>query len=139
MRTRQGFPLNPASITAARHYVGKLLADQSADSREAVELMVSEVVTNSIRHAQTGFTIEVKVSADQVRVTVTDRGAGDPQVQSPAPTEPTGRGLQIVDDLARGWGVRASRRGQGKSVWFTYSLSTSRDLCEAGPGDRAGG
>jgi anti-sigma regulatory factor (Ser/Thr protein kinase) len=84
--------------------------------------MVSELATNSIRHAGTGFQVRVERSADEVRVEVIDRGSGVPAVRSPTPSDTSGRGLRIVENFADNWGVRSSP--PGKSVWFTLALSS---------------
>jgi hypothetical protein len=41
-------------------------------------------------------------------------------MRSPKPTDPSGRGLKIIDMLSAGWGVQ-SESGMGKTVWFTIS------------------
>jgi hypothetical protein len=53
-------------------------------------------------------------------------GPGEPALRSPRPTEPTGRGLQIVRELADHWGVIAAPNANGKTVWFSFDLD--RDL-----------
>ena len=56
----------------------------------------------------------------EVRVEVTDRGSGTPAMRSPGPDDPTGRGLLIVNMLAKSWGVE-HRAAAGNSVWFTLA------------------
>ncbi len=51
-----------------------------------------------------------------LRVEVTDRSSGVPELQHPTAQEPTGRGLAIVDQLSRWWGVE--RVAGGTTVWF---------------------
>jgi hypothetical protein len=89
-----------------------------SDVLEAVQLMVSELVTNCIRHTDTAFELTIARDRDEIRVEVTDGAGGTPEMRSPGPDEPTGRGLQIVSLLSEEWGVEC-RAAPGKTVWFT--------------------
>jgi anti-sigma regulatory factor (Ser/Thr protein kinase) len=119
------FPHDTTAIPAARRYISELLADLDPDPAYDVELMVSELVTNSIRHTNSDCLLTVDIATDEIRVEVTDTGPGQPEVQSPPPTRPIGRGLHIVDGLSEDWGVRGNADQPGKTVWFTYRLSPS--------------
>lgn len=79
--------------------------------------MVSELATNSVKHAHSDFKISIDDSAGEIRVEVRDTGRGQPVLRFPAPTEPSGRGLRIVQALSRAWGTVDSP--DGKTVWFT--------------------
>jgi anti-sigma regulatory factor (Ser/Thr protein kinase) len=114
------FPNSPNSVTGARRFVLDTIRGVAREVSDSVALMVSELATNSIRHAGTGFRVRVDHTPAEVRVEVIDRGGGAPTVRSPAPTEPSGRGLRIVENFADSWGVRASP--PGKVVWFTLAL-----------------
>lgn len=116
------FPNRPESVTAARRLVSRLLASAPQSIVDAVELMVSELAANAIRHAQSGFTLTVERGPQQVHVEVTDAGSGTPTMRSPAPTQPTGRGLRIVETFSDSWGIRPSTTGPGKTVWFELAL-----------------
>jgi hypothetical protein len=94
----------------------------SAETLEAVELMVSELATNCIRHTDSGFDLTIIRSGPDIRVEATDHAGGTPTMRSPKPTDPSGRGLKIVDMLSAGWGVRSGALA-GKTVWFTISDS----------------
>ncbi len=96
---------------------GKLPEDQLGD----VRLMVSELVTNALRHAELGVAdsihLTVTVTAATVRVEVSDPGKGFDPVED-VPTDPdrsAGWGLFLVETLADRWGVDRSR---GTCVWF---------------------
>ena len=67
--------------------------------------MVSELATNCVRHTVTDFTVRVERTPDEVRVDVTDTGGGTPEVRSPEPSEPSGRGLRIVRELSDSFGI----------------------------------
>jgi anti-sigma regulatory factor (Ser/Thr protein kinase) len=113
------FPNTRDAVTKARRYVVNLLKDVSADTSENVALIVSELATNCVRHASTEFVVSVDHTRDRIRVEVTDTGVGEPRMKSPGPTDPSGRGLRILDALSDAWGVIASTPRAGKTVWFT--------------------
>ena len=104
-------------MPAARRFALEALDDAPSEVRQSVELMVSELATNGVRHAQTSFDVVIDRNGDAVRVEVTDHGGGSPAMRFPGPDEPTGRGLQIVDMLAERWGVDQVE-APGKTVWF---------------------
>jgi anti-sigma regulatory factor (Ser/Thr protein kinase) len=118
-RTRH-FPRRPESVVAARRFVTEALGQIDAQARDAVELMVSELATNAVQHARTAFDLTIRCARGEVRVEVTDSSGGTPAMRSPAPDEPSGRGLQIVNMLSQEWGVERGA-GSGKTVWFTIT------------------
>jgi anti-sigma regulatory factor (Ser/Thr protein kinase) len=90
----------------------------STEAVEAAELLVSELVTNCVRHAHTIITLAVDCNERSVAVAVGDDGEGMPVVREGVDYDSTGgRGLQLVDALAGDWGVRPRADG-GKIVWF---------------------
>ena len=113
------FRCQPESVPAARRLVRDVLHDQSSDLLEAAELMVSELATNCVQHAQTPFELVILDEDRQIRVEVRDTGGGRPVVRSPTPAERTGRGLRIVEAMSDAWGIDPSSRG--KTVWFTLA------------------
>jgi anti-sigma regulatory factor (Ser/Thr protein kinase) len=124
MRRMRSFPAIPQSVHAARRFATDTLSGSPASTVEAVELMVSELATNCIRHERTNFHITILGSAQEIRVEVTDSGSGTPTMRSPGPDEPSGRGLQIVDMLSESWGVEPENPS-GKTVWFTMPAATA--------------
>ena len=116
MIAARSFPRDVTSITDARRFARETLVHLPAEAMDAVELMVSELATNSVKHANSPFTLKIDVTHTELRVEVRDQGSGQPQLASPAPTDPAGRGLQIVQTLSSRWG--AERTAGGKSVWF---------------------
>jgi anti-sigma regulatory factor (Ser/Thr protein kinase) len=115
------FPAEPRSVATARHFATSMLAGDAAELRDAVELMVSELATNCIRHVNASFEVSVEQSEQSLHVEVRDQGAGRPVMRSPSPDDLTGRGLRIVDLLAARWGVRYDADA-GKTVWFTLAV-----------------
>jgi anti-sigma regulatory factor (Ser/Thr protein kinase) len=112
------FPATPAAVSAARGYVADALDGAPAAVVETVALLVSELATNSVRHAAAGFTLDIERGPERIRVAVSDAGPGNPQVRRPDPVEPSGRGLLIVAALSDDWGCAPAPDGAGKTVWF---------------------
>jgi anti-sigma regulatory factor (Ser/Thr protein kinase) len=118
LKTTRSFPEQPESVTAARRFATGALANVSSEVTATVELLVSELATNCIRHTDSAFDLTIIQSGQEIRVEATDYDAGRPTMRSPKPTDTNGRGLRIVDALAAAWGVE-HRSSQGKTVWFT--------------------
>jgi anti-sigma regulatory factor (Ser/Thr protein kinase) len=107
----------PDSIPHARHTLDRL-ADAIGDPLlDDLRLLVSEAVTNSIRHGGVGpIELRVSVNPRTVRVEVEDRGPGfEPSLGDGDDDRGSGWGLLLVDRLAARWGVVASAN---TTVWF---------------------
>jgi anti-sigma regulatory factor (Ser/Thr protein kinase) len=118
MRLRRSFVAEAQAPRAARRELESLDRELSADELWRLELLVSELLTNSVLHAGLGgrgiVTIDVEVTESRVRVEVRDRGMGfEPEV----PTEPLAGhwGMRLLDRLADHWQVDGSR---GTAVLF---------------------
>jgi serine/threonine-protein kinase RsbW len=133
MTSTRTFPHDPQSVPAARRFATSVLSDASTETLEAVELMVSELATNCIRHTNSGFDLTISRSGDDIRVEATDHAGGTPTMRSPQPTDPSGRGLKIIDMLSAGWGVDLGSK-VGKTVWFTISDAASASAAGASLG-----
>ncbi len=110
----------PEAVSSARRALDGL-ADRLPPERVAVlRLLVSELMTNSIRHGanESGqpVSLTVEVAGDRLRVEVEDGGPGFvPPPDGPRPREDCGWGLVLVDALAERWGVEQDR---ATKVWF---------------------
>ena len=85
------------------------------------QLLVSEVVTNSVKHSGSDDPIRLRVWARRrgLKVEVADGGFGFDVASPPsAPDAVSGRGLMILDSLADRWGVSRDARAR---VWFELS------------------
>jgi anti-sigma regulatory factor (Ser/Thr protein kinase) len=112
-------PPEPGSVARARAEVCHALEPELEDGQlEAVRLLVSEVVTNAVRHGGTRNE-PVRLSAhwnSEVRIEVCDHGDGfTPQPRRGRLDEPGGFGLYLVGRLADQWGVETD---DGTTVWF---------------------
>ena len=108
----------PASVAEARTRVCDAIEPELTDgASDTLRLLVSEVVTNAVRHGGNGQPVELHASWNsEVRVEVSDRGEGF----TPAPRlgqldEPGGFGLFLIGRLADRWGVDTD---DGTTVWF---------------------
>jgi anti-sigma regulatory factor (Ser/Thr protein kinase) len=108
----------------ARHQLEGWLPDSLGDShRGALRLLVSELVTNSVRHvsgSEEPVELDVRIGNRAIRVEVRDGGLGF----KPGRPEPRGAeggfGLYLVERMASRWGVDTR---DGTRVWFELDLA----------------
>ena len=99
------------ALRAVRGYLDHEISDD-------VRLLVSELVTNSLRHTGTsGIRLEVWGSDEVVRVEVVDDGVGFDLPGTPQPGQVSGWGLFMVDRITDRWGVDTA--GETR-VWFEF-------------------
>lgn len=127
MTTNRKFPNDPQAVRAARKFAIHELSGYAPELLDVVELLVSELAGNCVRHTNSDFEVSVSSDRHRIRVVVSDRGAGLPVVQHVDTNAVAGRGLALVETLSTSWGVRTSRipRG-GKAVWFELDLDDDR-------------
>jgi len=121
MRSDMSFELagGPYAVTAARLALSDLDSHLDASVAFDVRLLVSELVTNSVKHARVSeddsIILEVKVNDERVRIDVRDPGPGfEPPAAAPPDDADAGWGLFLVEQLADEWGVVKERQ----TVWF---------------------
>src|SRR3954451_2372336 len=110
----------PEAVSLARHSLNELESELGPDLFEDMRLLVSELVTNSVRHAvattESVVALEVSVSGELVRCSVSDPGPGfEPTERAPNEDPASGWGLFLVEQLSDRWGVELNA---GTSVWF---------------------
>lgn len=120
--TLTGEPEAAAKARRALRALGDAIPERLYDD---LSLLVNELVTNSIRHAQLGadgwIKVHAAVSSGVVRAEVTDSGTGfSPVIAQPALLDVGGRGLFLLEELADRWGV--SQDGQTRA-WFEIDLA----------------
>lgn len=113
-------PSNPQAPAMARRAVREQLEGAPAVTLDAAVLLVSELVTNSVRHAGHGpdGTVVLRIcrAGPAVRIEVRDWGRGFKFTPRITPLDrPGGWGLQLVDHLSHRWGVI---EGSPTTVWF---------------------
>jgi anti-sigma regulatory factor (Ser/Thr protein kinase) len=122
MRWERTFPSTAQSVVRARRFAVESLTGLDPELTDALAVMVSELVTNSVRHAASEFTVAIDRDADRIRVAVSDLGEQRPSLRNPDPTEQSGRGLQIVNALSDDWGIAEAAGRTGKTVWFVLAI-----------------
>jgi serine/threonine-protein kinase RsbW len=111
-------PAENHSVRLARHAAHVVLgAWRLAHVEETAVLIVSELVTNAVRHARGTDVVEVDLHATRtcVRIEIQDCDRRWPQLRIPDGFEESGFGFVLVDALAAQWGVRET--ATGKAVW----------------------
>ncbi len=116
---------------------------------EPATLLTSELVTNAVLHARSAVEVTVRLDDGQLWVGVSDSDTGPPVHKRYGPEAATGRGLLLVERIARAWGTEVS--AAGKIVWFCLDAGAEdsalaalaadfdADLAELGGGPSAGG
>jgi anti-sigma regulatory factor (Ser/Thr protein kinase) len=119
-RLRMQMRPGPEAAGEGRHALDRLDGALDAEKLGELRLLVTELVTNSVRHGTQDddwIILEVEIYANAVRAVVTDPGPGfvpDPEPK-PHVDRPGGWGLCLVDRLADRWGVD---RDGDTTVWF---------------------
>jgi anti-sigma regulatory factor (Ser/Thr protein kinase) len=118
----------PYAVTAARLALADLESHLDTSVAFDVRLLVSELVTNSVQHAQVAaedsIVLAVSFSEAVVRVEVRDDGPGFEPPASPPPEDAdAGWGLFLVEQLADAWGVADDRKG----VWFEIERDRAQE------------
>ena len=113
--TERTFAPTPESVPAARRFADGYANHLDPRDREAVSLVVSELASNAVRHAQSEFVVAVGPVGEGFRIEVRDSSSQPPVLRHPKPTDVTGRGLTIVAALAQQWGT--DFHAGGKTVW----------------------
>ena len=113
----------PASVPLLRVLLCRLLRSWRLESLagDEVDLLASELATNAVLHAGTTITVVVRYLGSVLRVEVGDASSEAPTRRRAGNDDLGGRGLLIVDSLAREWGVVHTR--SGKRVWFELDAS----------------
>ncbi|MEW1775963.1 SpoIIE family protein phosphatase [Streptomyces sp. NPDC086777] len=138
VRTRTLSPAQVASWTlpgdqtaarSARHLAARQLAEWGlAGLADATMLIVSELVTNAVRHGTGQVTLRM-VRHQVLTCEVFDSSACAPRLVSARTHDENGRGLFLVAQLSRRWGFRTE--SGGKVVWAEEDLALAQTPAEA--------
>lgn len=120
MRVEHELAVTPEAAAAARHALDDIGTQAFRSRLRDVRLLVSELVTNAVRHANLSsgdvILLVIEVADHALRVEVHDPGGGFvPTAPAPDPARPSGWGLYLVAELADRWGVDSDER---TLVWF---------------------
>jgi hypothetical protein len=132
---RAVFPCDAASVGAARRLVRAQLLATPDQPRSTVQSEVADaaglLVTNAIVHARTPVEVRVSVTDTVLRADVSDGSQTLPAPRRPIGLAGTGRGLELLEQIATRWGVLST--DSGKTIWFELTLTG-----EAAGADRSG-
>lgn len=121
-------PAAPTAATTARSEVTRRLAKRvTVGVLEDVRLLLTELITNAVRHGDVGADDEIDVKAEvsdgTVRIEVHDPGRNGPVAKREPGPAGGGYGLYLVDCLTDDWGVE---RRDGTTVWAELSMAPAR-------------
>ncbi|WUS95801.1 ATP-binding protein [Streptomyces sp. NBC_00708] len=125
---RVTLPSEPVSVSAARRYVARVLAEwgmpDDAEAADSLRLIISELATNAVLHTfgqSPTFTIDLRLEREErLLLGVTDSHPRRPQRLPAAVQQDNGRGMVIIRSLAKEYGGRLTvtpTADGGKTVW----------------------
>ncbi len=134
---------DPRAPGHARAWTESWLAAWEIDDEGVTTLLVSELVTNAVKHTRAPSTLTLAVAGGMIEVGVTDGGSFRRVIPaqrdvlrpaSPLVLPESGRGLMIVEALSDSWGVTPV--GKGKQIWFRRPVAAhwpyrARCVCAA--------
>jgi anti-anti-sigma regulatory factor/anti-sigma regulatory factor (Ser/Thr protein kinase) len=123
---RLRLPPTPTAQAAARRFVRDVCGYWQAalpdeDVADRAVLLAGELVVNAVVHAHTEIDLRVELRGDRLHISVHD---GSPRLLHLVPgglAGEGGHGLQLVEEVAKAWGVQQHRDG-GKVVWCTLDI-----------------
>lgn len=117
----------PSSVAEGRRFLRATLAAWGKDDEQLCEtacLLASELLSNAVRHGGGPVRLRLRQAGRELGVEVCDASPVLPQARFAAPDAESGRGLLLVDSLARSWGTLPT--AEGKAVWFSLPLPSPR-------------
>ncbi|MFE2944697.1 ATP-binding protein [Streptomyces sp. NPDC059255] len=156
LRNRIMLADTPNAVGLARLHTADVLSSWGvpSDIVETVQLLVSELATNAVRHpkeceerallfpsrneVQT-FEISLETTGDAVRVSVWDRDTRPPVLKEVGVEATGGRGIFIVAIMSRNWGHYPARGMPGKVVWAEVGLIPASRVGEGERSSRSPG
>ena len=126
LRDELRLALTPTAPAAARAFVREVcaswqLALPDATVMDRAVLVANELVTNAVAHAHTEMRLRLELRGDRLHIAVRDGSPGLLRLVTPDPQAEGGRGIWLIEQLARSWGVNHHPDG-GKVVWCVLSL-----------------
>ena len=130
VRLNRGAPIPPSGLRAARRalepvlrapalaraFLREILAGwPAAGHQDDALVVVDELVANAVLHAGTEIELRFALQDDRLGVAVADRSPTRPSIGRPGESAESGRGMLLVDALARSWHV-LPRHGGGKVI-----------------------
>ncbi|MFD7280382.1 SpoIIE family protein phosphatase [Streptomyces sp. NPDC059862] len=118
-------PVDPAAVAQARRRAGDQLAAWGLEEAAFItELIVSELVTNAIRHASGPIRLTL-IKDETLICEVSDGSSTSPHLRRARVYDEGGRGLYMVAELTQRWGTRYIR--EGKTIWAEQLIPTPEE------------
>jgi anti-sigma regulatory factor (Ser/Thr protein kinase) len=115
------------SVGAARRFAAEMAEQwQLEELGWPVVQVISELASNAVIHARTDFTVRLSFDGGLFTVEVLDSSPRRAHARAYGADATTGRGLRMVEQLSRSWGVSTS--GAGKAVWAVIDATAVIDL-----------
>ena len=115
------FDGNADTARRGRRFLSETLATWDVgDVDFTASLVLSELVTNAVLHANTEIVVRLSPLVNGVRIEVEDGSSRVPLPRRYALDATTGRGLALVDALSQSWGVELT--ANGKTVWSEVTV-----------------
>lgn len=126
--TSWSLPQHPTAAGQARRMTRQLLSSLGlSEHSDVAELLVSELVTNALTHGEGPIRLYLLRRHGTLRFAVSDHCDNGPQIRPLSPDSERGRGMRLLETLARGWGVQPM--GRGKTVWAELATCAVRGCC----------
>ncbi|MGW4566853.1 ATP-binding protein [Streptomyces sp. NPDC004561] len=110
-------PRELTSARRARYLVTAQLGEWArGDLADTAELLVSELVTNALRHTRGPLRLNLRLRHSRLLCEVEDTEPASPVRNTAAPDAEGGRGTELLDMLADAWA--STRTATGKTIWF---------------------
>ncbi|MEU6119400.1 PAS domain S-box protein [Streptomyces sp. NPDC047117] len=118
-------PATPSAVSDGRAFLASALSRWGrTEAADEACLLVSELLTNAIRHGEGPLLLRLRMSRSELTAEVSDRSPRRPRLRLAGTDEESGRGLFLVDALADSWGTHPT--DDGKTIWFTLRLPQRR-------------
>jgi serine/threonine-protein kinase RsbW len=122
---RLSFRSDVEAPAVGRQALHDVLVETPTRTVQDAQLLLTEVMTNAIRHAGLGsedaISVLIRVSDRSVEVEVSNRGPSFDPRSAPPRSRGTGWGLLLLDRIAEDWGVRPAGANE-VGVWFRLGL-----------------
>jgi len=135
---RVTLPAEAESVSRARTVVtealdrwGLLTVPGGDELASTATLLVSELVTNAVRHSRADVEIQIRRGETSVWIEVEDDDTRPPRLRHASPDDEGGRGLVLVQELASSWGSRSTETG--KVVWLRLDAPSPAPVPAAPP------
>ncbi|WP_432520151.1 ATP-binding protein [Kineococcus sp. SYSU DK006] len=124
-RAQTPLPVHPSSARLARRFLDEHWChDHAGTALAAAQVVVSELVTNAVRHGGPPIALALDCDAgDGVVLAVSDGGRRLPEQVAALPDAVGGRGVHLVQLLSSEWGVRPHDGRGTKTVWSRVPLA----------------